>query len=99
MHSAKILKKTFEPSNTNFYRIIQTFELKIGMYYSKQEMAALIKPFKFILIGMFSHVSLNLFTMLLKPASLGLICAYNIGISNFKHIIIKLFNEEDHTWI
>ncbi|KAL0288045.1 UNVERIFIED_CONTAM: hypothetical protein Sradi_7109000 [Sesamum radiatum] len=66
-----------------------------GIIYSTEETEFLASRLKFTLVGKFSHGLPNLNFLRNRIVKLGLKGSVNVGRLNFKHVLIRLNNEED----
>ncbi|KAL0401939.1 UNVERIFIED_CONTAM: hypothetical protein Slati_4223800 [Sesamum latifolium] len=72
-----------------------TFKGEPGIIYSSEETKYLASRLKFSLVGKFSHGLPNLNFLRNRIIKLGLKGTVNVGRLNFKHVLIRLNNEED----
>ncbi|KAL0291046.1 UNVERIFIED_CONTAM: hypothetical protein Scaly_2651500 [Sesamum calycinum] len=70
-----------------------------GIIYSPEETAELAARLKFALVGKFSHGLPNMNFLCICIVKLGLKGNVSIGRLNFKHVLIRLSNEEDFSRI
>ncbi|KAL0394560.1 UNVERIFIED_CONTAM: hypothetical protein Slati_4422200 [Sesamum latifolium] len=70
-----------------------------GIIYSSEETAFLAARLKFTLVDKFSHGLSNLNFLCIRIVKLGLKGNVTVGRLNFKHVLIRLSNEEDFSRI
>ncbi|KAL0448788.1 UNVERIFIED_CONTAM: hypothetical protein Slati_1435200 [Sesamum latifolium] len=88
-------KKTFLEGEMQRIGTDCTFKGEPGIIYSSEETKYLASRLKFSLVGKFSHGLPNLNFLRNRIIKLGLKGTVNVGRLNFKHVLIRLNNEED----
>lgn len=71
-----------------------TYRGELAMFFSEEENAVLSSPFKFTMIGKFSHGRPALSEIRATFETIGLKSAYNTGL-DYKHILIRFSHEDD----
>ena len=66
-----------------------------AVFFSDEDVALLSSPFKFALVGKFSHGRPSIAEIRSVFETIGLKAAFNIGLLDQKHILIRFFHEED----
>ncbi|KAL0416182.1 UNVERIFIED_CONTAM: hypothetical protein Slati_3450100 [Sesamum latifolium] len=72
-----------------------SFMGELGIIYSSEETGFLAARLKFMLVGKFSHGLPNLNFLRLRIVKLGLKGNVTVGRLKFKHVLIRLINDED----
>ena len=67
-----------------------------ALFFSDEDIAALSSPFKFALIGKFSHGRPSLAVIKSTFETFGLKAAFSIGLIDPKHVLIKFNHEDDY---
>ncbi|KAK4383743.1 hypothetical protein Sango_2748200 [Sesamum angolense] len=92
-------KKTFQDDAMRRIGSDSSYKGEPGIIYSPEETAELAARLKFALVGKFSHGLLNMNFLRIRIVKLGLKGNVSIGRLNFKHVLIRLSNEEDFSRI
>ncbi|KAL0283958.1 UNVERIFIED_CONTAM: hypothetical protein Sradi_7212000 [Sesamum radiatum] len=88
-------KKTFLEGEMQRIGTDCNYKGEPGIIYSTEETEFLASRLKFSLVGKFSHGLPNLNFLRNRIVKLGLKGTVNVGRLNFKHVLIRLNNEED----
>ncbi|KAL0283500.1 UNVERIFIED_CONTAM: hypothetical protein Sradi_7225900 [Sesamum radiatum] len=88
-------KKTFLDGEMQRIGTDCNYKGEPGIIYSTEETEFLASRLKFSLVGKFSHGLPNLNFLRNRIVKLGLKGTVNVGRLNFKHVLIRLNNEED----
>ncbi|KAL0293313.1 UNVERIFIED_CONTAM: hypothetical protein Sradi_6943400 [Sesamum radiatum] len=88
-------KKTFLEGEIRRIGTDCNYKGEPGIIYSTEETEFLASRLKFSLVGKFSHGLPNLNFLRNRIVKLGLKGSVNVGRLNFKHVLIRLNNEED----
>ncbi|KAL0394544.1 UNVERIFIED_CONTAM: hypothetical protein Slati_4420600 [Sesamum latifolium] len=88
-------KKTFLDDEMCLIGSYSSYKGEPSIIYSSKEMALLAAILKFTLVGKFFHGLPNLNFLHLRIVKLGLKGNVIVGRLNFKHVLIRLTNEED----
>ncbi|KAL0299873.1 UNVERIFIED_CONTAM: hypothetical protein Sangu_3151200 [Sesamum angustifolium] len=92
-------KKTFQDDAMRRIGSDSSYKGEPGIIYSPEETAELAARLKFALVGKFSHGLPNLNFLRIRIVKLGLKGNVTVGRLNFKHVLIRLSNEEDFSRI
>ncbi|KAL0288949.1 UNVERIFIED_CONTAM: hypothetical protein Scaly_2715800 [Sesamum calycinum] len=92
-------KKTFQDDTMRRIGLDSSFKGEPGIIYSSEETAELVARLKFALVGKFSHGLPSLNFLRIHIVKLGLKGNVTVGRLNFKHVLIRLLNEEDFSKI
>ncbi|KAL2235590.1 UNVERIFIED_CONTAM: hypothetical protein Sindi_1291200 [Sesamum indicum] len=92
---ARAAKKTFQDNEIHTIGSDSSYKGEPGIIYSSEETAHLASRLKFTLVGRFSHSLPNLNFLRIRIIRLGLKGNVTVDRLNFKHVLIRLANEED----